>query len=314
MTRAVRTPLHTLARAPRRAVLALCAALLSSCALWAPGGGAAAGERFIILQSTTSTQNSGLFDAILPGFTAATGIEVRVVAVGTGQALKNARNGDGDVILVHARAAEEAFVAEGWGVARRDVMYNDFVIVGPPADPAGIAGGSDAAAALKAIAQAGEGAGAAGGPVRTGAAFASRGDDSGTHVKELALWRAAGIDPARFDETGASGTWYRETGSGMGATLNLAVGMGAYALTDRGTWIAFRNKGDFRVLVEGDARLFNPYGVILVNPARHPRVKAAEGQAFIDWLTGAKGQAAIGAYRLEGKPLFFPNAEGGGGS
>ena len=304
MTRAV----PALTRAPRRAVLALCAALLLGFALWAPVGGAAAEERFIILQSTTSTQNSGLFDAILPRFTAATGIEVRVVAVGTGQALKNARNGDGDVLLVHARAAEEAFVAEGWGVARRDVMYNDFVIVGPPADPAGIAGTADAAAALKAIAE----AGAAGG--EGGAAFASRGDDSGTHVKELALWRAAGIDPAGLDQASRGGTWYRETGSGMGATLNLAVGMGAYALTDRGTWIAFRNKGDFRVLVEGDDRLFNPYGVILVNPARHPRVKAAEGQAFIDWLTGAEGQAAIGAYRLEGKPLFFPNAEGGGGS
>ncbi len=310
MTRAAPKSIGTLRRAPRRAVLALCAVLLplviGGFALWVPGGGAAAGERFIILQSTTSTQNSGLFDAILPRFTAATGIAVRVVAVGTGQAIKNARNGDGDVLLVHARAAEEAFVAAGWGLARRDVMYNDFVIVGPPADPAGIAGGTDAAAALKAIAAAGAG----GGP----ATFASRGDDSGTHVKELALWRAAGLDPAGFAASGASGSWYRETGSGMGATLNLAVGMGAYALTDRGTWIAFRNKGDLRVLVAGDARLFNPYGVILVNPARHPRVKAAEGQAFIDWLTGAEGQAAIGAYRLEGKQLFFPNAEGGGGS
>ena len=272
----------------------LCAAaLLAALAL---SGSAAAGERFILLQSTTSTQNSGLFDAILPGFTAATGIEVRVVAVGTGQALKNARNGDGDVLLVHAVEAEEAFVSEGYGVARRDVMYNDFVIVGPPADPAGIAGLSDATAALKAIAAA-------------KAPFASRGDDSGTHKKELALWRDAGLDPVA-----ASGTWYRETGSGMGATLNVALGMGAYTLTDRGTWIAFKNKGNFGILVSGDERLFNPYGVILVNPARHPRVKAADGQAFIDWLTGPDGQAAIAAYRLGGEQLFFPNAGDGGGS
>ncbi len=269
------------------------AALLAALALSAT---AAAEERFILLQSTTSTQNSGLFDAILPGFTAATGIAVRVVAVGTGQALKNARNGDGDVLLVHAKEAEEAFVSEGYGVKRFDVMYNDFVIVGPPADPAGIAGLSDATAALKTIAAA-------------KAPFASRGDDSGTHKRELALWRAAGVDP-----TAASGTWYRETGSGMGATLNVAVGMGAYALTDRGTWIAFKNKGNFGILVAGDERLFNQYGVILVNPARHPRVKAKDGQAFIDWLTGTEGQAAIGAYRLEGKQLFFPNAGDGGGS
>ncbi len=275
-------------------ILQLCAAALL--AALAVSGAAAAAERFILLQSTTSTQNSGLFDAILPGFTAATGIEVRVVAVGTGQALKNARNGDGDVLLVHAREAEEVFVSEGYGVARFDVMYNDFVIVGPPADPAGIAGLSDATAALEAIAAA-------------EAPFASRGDDSGTHVKELALWRAAGVDP-----TAASGSWYRETGSGMGATLNVALGMGAYALTDRGTWIAFKNKGNFGILVSGDARLFNPYGVILVNPARHPRVKAEDGQAFIDWLTGPEGQAAIADYTLNGQQLFFPNAKKNGGS
>ncbi len=275
-------------------ILQLCAAALLAAVTTLTS--AAAAERFILLQSTTSTQNSGLFDAILPGFTAATGIEVRVVAVGTGQALKNARNGDGDVLLVHAREAEEAFVSEGYGVARRDVMYNDFVIVGPPADPAGIAGLSDATAALKSIAAA-------------EAPFASRGDDSGTHVKELALWRAAGLDP-----TAASGSWYRETGSGMGATLNVALGMGAYALTDRGTWIAFKNKGNFPILVAGDERLFNPYGVILVNPARHPRVKAEDGQAFIDWLTGPEGQAAIAAYKLNGQQLFFPNAEDNGGS
>ena len=271
----------------------LAAALLAAVTALSP---AAAGERFILLQSTTSTQNSGLFDAILPGFTAKTGIEVRVVAVGTGQALKNARNGDGDVLLVHAKAAEEAFVSEGYGVARLDVMYNDFVIVGPPADPAGIAGKTDATTALKAISEA-------------KAPFASRGDDSGTHKKELALWQAAGVDPAA-----ASGTWYRETGSGMGATLNTAVGMGAYAMTDRGTWIAFQNKGDFAVQVEGDERLFNQYGVILVNPEKHPRVKAEDGQAFIDWLTGKEGQAAIAAYERGGEQLFFPNAEDGGGS
>lgn len=275
-------------------IVHLCAAaLLATVFALAP---AAAEERFIVLQSTTSTQNSGLFDAILPGFTARSGVEVRVVAVGTGQALKNARNGDGDVLLVHAKPAEEAFVAEGFGVERLDVMYNDFVIVGPPADPAGIAGKADATAALKAVAEA-------------GAPFASRGDDSGTHKKELALWTAAGVDPAA-----ASGTWYRETGSGMGATLNTAVGMDAYTMTDRGTWIAFKNKGDFRILVEGDARLFNQYGVILVNPEKHPRVKAEDGQAFIDWLTGKEGQAAIAAYKRAGEQLFFPNAEGGGGS
>ena len=278
----------------KRPAVLLCATLLAAGLAWlAPAG---AEERFIILQSTTSTQNSGLFDRILPAFTEKTGIEVRVVAVGTGQALKNARNGDGDVLLVHAKPAEEAFVAEGYGVKRLDVMYNDFVIVGPPADPAGITGLQDAGAALKRVAEA-------------GAPFASRGDDSGTHKKELALWQAAGIDPVAD-----SGTWYRETGSGMGATLNTAVGMGAYAMTDRATWIAFKNKGDFAVQVEGDAQLFNQYGVILVNPEKHARVKAAEGQAFIDWLTGSEGQAAIAAYALDGQQLFFPNAKDGGGS
>ena len=251
-----------------------------------------AAERFITVQSTTSTQNSGLFDAILPPFTAATGIAVRVVAVGTGQALKNARNGDGDVLLVHAKSAEERFIADSFGVERFDVMYNDFVIVGPNADPAGFAGGRNAPAALAAIAE-------------TGAAFASRGDDSGTHKKEMQLWQAAGIDP-----TEASGRWYRETGSGMGTTLNIAVGMGAYTLTDRATWIAFDNKGDFMVLLEGDAALFNQYGVILVNPARHPHVKAEDGQRFIDWLTGPAGQSAIAAFQVDGQQLFHPNAGG----
>jgi len=253
--------------------------------------GFAAG-RFIVVQSTTSTQNSGLLDAILPQFTTDSGIEVRVVAVGTGQAIKNARNGDGDVLLVHAKPAEEKLVAEGGGVARTDVMYNDFVIVGPTDDPAGVRGMTDAVAALKKIAAA-------------KAVFASRGDDSGTHKAELRLWKAAGVDVGQ-----ASGGWYRETGSGMGATLNTGIGMGAYVLTDRATWISFGNKAGHSVLVEGDPRLFNQYGVILVNPARHPRVKATDGQAFIDWLIGPKGQAAIAAYRVDGQQLFFPNAPG----
>ena len=247
-------------------------------------------EDFIIVQSTTSTQNSGLYDHLLPQFREKTGIEVRVVAVGTGQAIKNAQNCDGDVLLVHAKAAEEAFVAEGYGVSRSDVMYNDFVIVGPAADDAAIAGGRDVTGALAKIEAA-------------KAPFASRGDDSGTHKKELALWRAAGIDPLD-----ASGTWYRETGSGMGATLNIAVGMGAYAMTDRATWIAFGNKADHKILVEGDDTLFNQYGVILVNPKRCPTVKQAAGQKFIDWLLSPEGQKAIAAYKLGGKQLFFPNA------
>jgi len=245
----------------------------------------------ITLASTTSTENSGLFAHLLPQFTQSTGIAVRVVAVGTGQALRIARNGDADVLLVHHRPSEEAFVAEGYGVRRHDVMYNDFVLVGPRADPARLRGLDDAAAALARIAAA-------------RAPFASRGDDSGTHKKELDLWAAAGLDPSA-----ASGSWYRETGSGMGATLNAATGMGAYALSDRATWLAFRNKGDVEVLVEGDPRLFNPYGVILVNPARHPHVHAREGQAFIDWLVSDPGQAAIAAYRLDGRQLFFPNAD-----
>lgn len=247
-------------------------------------------EQSILLQSTTSTANSGLYDAILPLFSNKTGIKVHVVAVGTGQAIKNARNGDGDVLLVHARSAEEKFVAEGYGVQRFDVMYNDFIIVGPAADPARIAGIRDATTALQQIAQ-------------SEARFASRGDNSGTHKKEMSLWKSAGIDP-----TAASGAWYRETGSGMGATLNAAVGMDAYALTDRGTWISFKNKGDFQILVAGDANLFNQYGVILVNPEKHPHVKAGAGQAFIDWILSDAGQSAIASYTLEGQQLFFPNA------
>jgi tungstate transport system substrate-binding protein len=247
-------------------------------------------EQSILLQSTTSTANSGLYDAILPLFSNKTGIKVHVVAVGTGQAIKNARNGDGDVLLVHARSAEEKFVAEGYGVQRFDVMYNDFIIVGPATDPARIAGIRDATTALQQIAQ-------------SEARFASRGDNSGTHKKEMSLWKSAGINP-----TAASGAWYRETGSGMGATLNAAVGMDAYALTDRGTWISFKNKGDFQILVAGDANLLNQYGVILVNPEKHPHVKADAGQAFIDWILSDAGQSAIASYTLEGQQLFFPNA------
>ena len=253
-------------------------------------GIAQAGEDFIIVQSTTSTQNSGLYDHLLPMFQAKTGIEVRVVAVGTGQAIKNARNCDGDVLLVHAKAAEQRFVSDGYGVSRSDVMYNDFVIVGPAADPAGVAGGRDVTAALSKIEQG-------------SAVFASRGDDSGTHKKELALWEAAGLDPR-----GDSGTWYRETGSGMGATLNIAVGMGAYVMTDRATWIAFGNKGDFKIAVEGDERMFNQYGVILVNPTVCANVKADLGQQFIDWILSDEGQSAIADYTRDGQQLFFPNA------
>ena len=264
-------------------------AVAAFCAGAAPPA-ARAGE-FIVVQSTTSTRNSGLLDHLLPEFTAGSGIEVRVVAVGTGQALRNARNGDGDVLLVHAKPAEERFVADGFGVERFDLMYNDFVIVGPARDPAGVSGMRDAVAGFAKIA-------------RAGAAFASRGDDSGTHGRELDLWKEAGIDASS-----ASGGWYREIGSGMGATLNLAAGLGAYTLTDRATWIAFDNKGDLTVHVEGDARLFNQYGVILVNPKKHPHVKAAAGQAFIGWLLGPEGQRAIASFRVAGRQLFFPNAK-----
>jgi tungstate transport system substrate-binding protein len=250
----------------------------------------AAQERFILVQSTTSTQDSGLFQHILPIFQKKTGIEVRVVAVGTGQAIKNAQNGDGDVLLVHAKPAEEKFVADGWGVKRYDVMYNDFVIVGPKSDPAGIAGTKDAVAGLKKIAA-------------SKAAFASRGDDSGTNKAELRLWKTAGIDV-----NAQSGGWYRKTGSGMGATLNTAVGMNAYSLADRATWSSFKNKANHQIAVEGDAKLFNQYGVILVNPAKHPKVKVKEGQAFIDWLIGSDGQAAIASFKINGQQQFFPNA------
>ncbi len=254
-------------------------------------GVAHAADPSIIVQSTTSTANSGLYDYLLPSFKKKSGITVNVVAVGTGQAIKNARNCDGDVLLVHAKPAEEAFVKDGYGVKRTDLMYNDFVIVGPKADPAGINGMKDVTAALKKITEA-------------AAPFASRGDDSGTHKKELQLWKAAGLDPKA-----ASGKWYRETGSGMGATLNAGVGMGAYVMTDRATWISFKNKADFEIIVEGDRNLFNQYGVILVNPEKCPEVKQAEGQAFIDWLLSEDGQKTIGSYQIDGKNLFFPNAK-----
>ena len=245
----------------------------------------------IIVQSTTSTQNSGLYDYMLPIYEKKTGNKVNVVAVGTGQAIKNARNCDGDVLLVHAKPAEEKFVADGYGVKRSDLMYNDFIIVGPPADPAKVGGMKDGPKALSMIA-------------KSEAIFASRGDNSGTHKKEKHLWKAAGIDPVK-----ASGKWYRETGSGMGATLNAGVGMGAYVMTDRATWISFKNKGDYKIQVEGDKQLFNQYGVILVNSKKCPKVKVKEGQAFIDWLLSKDGQETIASYKLKGLQLFFPNGK-----
>jgi tungstate transport system substrate-binding protein len=248
----------------------------------------AAAEDFITVASTTSTENSGLFGHILPIFEAETGIEVRVVAQGTGQALETGRRGDADVVFVHARAQEETFVEEGFGVARFDVMYNDFVIVGPAEDPAGVRATGTAAAAMAAIAGA-------------EASFASRGDDSGTHVAEKNLWAAAGIEPA--------GAWYLSTGSGMGATLNTAAQVPAYALTDRGTWLSFLNRGPLEIVSEGDPVLFNPYGIILVNPEKHRHVKAEAGQSFIDWILSEAGQAAIASFRVRGEQLFFPSAE-----
>jgi len=255
----------------------------------------AAAEDSIIVQSTTSTQNSGLYDHILPMFEDETGIKVNVVAVGTGQALENGRRGDGDVLLVHAKPAEEKFVAEGYGVERHDVMYNDFVIVGPADDPAGVKGMDDAPAALAKIAE-------------EEAVFASRGDDSGTHKKEMSLWDVAGVDPSE-----ASGTWYRETGSGMGATLNTGTGMDAYVMTDRATWISFGNKGDHEILVEGDPALFNQYGVIMVNPEKHPNVNVEAAQTFIDWILSEEGQSAIASFEVQGQQLFTPNADRGEG-
>lgn len=262
------------------AAVAICAAVPSM-----------AQEKSIIVASTTSTQNSGLFGYILPIFKKKTGIDVKVVALGTGAALDVGRRGDADVVFVHAKAQEEKFVAEGHGVGRHDVMYNDFVVIGPKSDPAKIASMKDVAAAFKKIAAA-------------KVPFASRGDRSGTYTKEMQIWKDASIDP----ETG-KGSWYRSLGQGMGATLNTASGMNAYTLSDRGTWISFKNRGDLTILVEGDKRLFNQYGVMLVNPAKHPKVKKKLGQQFIDWLISPDGQKTIASYKLGGQQLFFPNAK-----
>ena len=251
-------------------------------------------ERSIVVASTTSTDNSGLFRRILPLFRQKTGIDVRVVALGTGQALDVGRRGDADVVFVHAKPLEEKFVADGDGVKRFPVMYNDFIVVGPRSDPARIAGTQDVLAALRKI-RAAE------------ALFISRADQSGTHFAELNLWKAAGVDIAK-----AKGPWYREIGQGMGAALNMASASNAYLLADRGTWISFRSRGDLEIAVQGDPPLFNQYGVILVNPAKHPTVKQQLGQAFIDWLTSPEGQKAIADYQINGQQLFFPNASAPG--
>jgi tungstate transport system substrate-binding protein len=252
--------------------------------------GCLAQDRTITVASTTSTEQSGLFGFLLPKFTAATGIGVKVVAVGTGQALDIGRRGDADVVFVHDKVAEEKFLAEGFGVKRFGVMYNDFVVIGPKADPAKIAGNKDVSDALRKIAAA-------------KAPFISRGDRSGTHEAELRLWKAAGVDLAT-----AKGDWYREIGQGMGPALNMASASNAYVLSDRGTWLNFKNRGDLAILTEGDQRLFNQYGVMLVNPVKHSGVKAKDGQAFVDWLVSADGQKTIGDYKIGGERLFFPNA------
>ena len=251
---------------------------------------ARAQDKSIVVASTTSTQDSGLFSHILPLFKAKTGIDVKVVAQGTGQALDTGRRGDADVLFVHAKAQEDKFVADGFGVKRYPVMYNDFVLIGPKSDPAGIKGMTDVAEALKAIKS-------------KGAPFISRGDRSGTHIAELDLWKAAGIDIGK-----EKGSWYKEIGQGMGAALNTASAANAYVLADRGTWLSFKNRGDLDILVAGDKRLFNQYGVMLVNPEKHPHVKKALGQAFIDWLVSPEGQKAIADYKINGQELFFPNA------
>jgi len=268
----------------------ICGALLL-CVCGGFAGAAWSAESFITVASTTSTEQSGLFKHLLPAFERKAGIQVRVVALGTGQALDMARRGDADVVFVHDPAAEEKFVAEGHGVRRDEVMYNDFIVVGPKSDPAKVAGVSAVVDALRRIAGA-------------NAAFVSRGDKSGTHAAELRLWKLAGIDPRS-----GVGRWYRETGSGMGPALNTASSMNAYLLTDRGTWLSFKNRGELVVAVEGDQRLFNQYGVILVNPARHPHIKRESGQKFIDWVLSAEGQKSIADYKIGGEQLFFPNAK-----
>jgi tungstate transport system substrate-binding protein len=264
--------------------MALCVGAAAACAP------VIAEDRSIVVASTTSTQDSGLFGYLLPIFKAKTGIEVKVIAQGTGQALDTARRGDADVVFVHAKSQEEKFLAEGFGVKRFDVMYNDFVLIGPKGDPAGVKG-KDIETALKTI-------------QAKNVPFVSRGDRSGTHAVELALWKQAGIDIAA-----GKGPWYREIGQGMGAALNAASGMNGYVLSDRGTWISFKNRGDLQIVVEGDKRLFNQYGVMLVNPEKYPSVKKELGQAFVDWLISPEGQAAIAGYKIDGEQLFFPDAD-----
>ncbi len=271
---------------PNRRTLLIAAFAVAALAA-APAG---AQDKSIVVASTTSTRDSGLFDHILPLFKAANGIDVKVVALGTGQALDTGRRGDADVVLVHARAQEEKFVAEGFGVKRFPVMYNDFVLVGPESDPARIKGMTDVAEALRTI-------------KAKAAPFISRGDRSGTHIAELDLWQAAAIDIGK-----EKGGWYKEIGQGMGAALNMASAADAYVLADRGTWLSFKNRGDLAILVAGDKRLFNQYGVTLVNPQKHPQVKKELGQAFIDWLVSPAGQKAIADYKIDGRQLFFPNA------
>jgi tungstate transport system substrate-binding protein len=270
-----------------RALAFTLTALITPTLTWDP---ATAQEKSIVVASTTSTQDSGLFGHILPMFKAKTGFNVKVVAQGTGQALETGRRGDADVLFVHARAQEEKFVADGFGVKRFDVMYNDFVLIGPKSDPAKVRGSKDILAGLKAIND-------------KGAPFVSRGDKSGTHSAELRLWKQANLDPAA-----AKPAWYREIGQGMGAALNASSAMGAYVLADRGTWLSFKNKGNLEIVLEGDKRLFNQYGIMLVNPAKHAHVKKDLGQKFVDWIISKEGQAAIDSYKINGKQLFFPNA------
>ena len=267
----------------RRLIIATTASLVFA-------GHAFAQDKSIVVASTTSTQDSGLFGHILPMFKAKTGIDVKVVVQGTGQALDTARRGDADVVFVHAKPAEEKFLSEGFGVKRYPVMYNDFVLIGPNADPAGIKGSKDIVAALGAI-------------KAKGADFISRGDKSGTHQSYINLWKVAGVDIAKD-----KGPWYKEIGQGMGAALNTASASNAYVLADRGTWLSFKNRGDLVIAVEGDKRLFNQYGVMLVNPERHPSVKKDLGQQFIDWLVSSEGQKAIADYKINGEQLFYPNA------
>jgi tungstate transport system substrate-binding protein len=271
----------------RRLVIAATASLVFA-------GHAAAQDKSIVVASTTSTQDSGLFGHILPMFKAKTGIDVKVVAQGTGQALDTARRGDADVVFVHAKPAEEKFLSEGFGVKRYPVMYNDFILIGPKSDPAGVKGTKDIVAALTAI-------------KAKGADFISRGDKSGTHQAEISLWKVAGIDIAKD-----KGPWYKEIGQGMGAALNTASASNAYVLADRGTWLSFKNRGDLVISVEGDKRLFNQYGVMLVNPQKHPNVKKDLGQQFIDWLVSSEGQKAIADYKINGEQLFYPNANDSG--